>query len=334
MKTAAVLSAAVVVGFVPCCAADAASFSCAKAATDQERLICATPELSKLDEQMAAQFRANLAKVSPEGQKALRASQQSWLAFARVVCEVDYSSGEDAIRVEEASVACLQLTYKRRIAFLARAVFQGGPYRFIQIDRFFAAKSDDAARWDYRGFATWHETFPEIDAPRNGTTAQWNAVHALHGKLEPDPEYQLADNRYSVEVMLATAGLISARKVFISASDRVSTVSKSGSSMIMTASGMRKLTSADLFKEGSSWAKGIASDLFGNCIGWGQKYSVPQDLVTEVEEEVSSLKSLVLTKRGVEVDYVVDTGFTRPPVCHVELSWLQLRPYLIRYPFL
>src|SRR5690554_4071109 len=67
-------------------AAGAASFDCTKASTPREKTICATPELSKADEEIAANYEAAMSKLSPEGAARLRDGQRSWLAFLGKAC--------------------------------------------------------------------------------------------------------------------------------------------------------------------------------------------------------------------------------------------------------
>lgn len=62
----------------------AASFDCAKAATSQERLICGSAELSRLDEQGARSFAAALAAASDKS--LVRAWQRDWLRTTRNGC--------------------------------------------------------------------------------------------------------------------------------------------------------------------------------------------------------------------------------------------------------
>ena len=59
--------------------ATAASFDCKKASTWLEKTICANPELSKLDEQMAKAYSDALKILPPEGQKETKEYQRKWL---------------------------------------------------------------------------------------------------------------------------------------------------------------------------------------------------------------------------------------------------------------
>jgi uncharacterized protein len=86
-------------------AASAASFDCAKAGTPTEKAVCADPALSKLDEQVAAGFRAGLSKW-PAGNWAtyLRNEQRDWLKDRDSICKADR--------------ACLRRDYELRLGFL------------------------------------------------------------------------------------------------------------------------------------------------------------------------------------------------------------------------
>lgn len=82
------------------CHSQAASFDCARASTAVERTVCASPHLSRLDEELAASFRDMLGRVANPA--ALRERQRDWLT-ERDACPDD---------------ACLERLYARRIAAL------------------------------------------------------------------------------------------------------------------------------------------------------------------------------------------------------------------------
>lgn len=79
-----------------------ASFDCAKSKSKTERLVCQSPELSALDEMLAASYRRVLAQADDRG--AIRREQRAWLQ-TRGSC---------------ADSACLMDLYRRRIADLDR----------------------------------------------------------------------------------------------------------------------------------------------------------------------------------------------------------------------
>jgi hypothetical protein len=86
---------------VACGVADAASFDCAKAAAPVEKMICASPQVSALDEQLATLY--GRAKA---GSDAARTSQREWLSHVRDRC---------------GTTDCLVQAYTARIAALENA---------------------------------------------------------------------------------------------------------------------------------------------------------------------------------------------------------------------
>jgi len=82
------------------------SLDCSIAATDVERMICASPELTSLDAEAARALDAALVKVTDNANaNGLRRSQQLWLSQVRDRC---------------ADSACLLSAYKERIAYLTK----------------------------------------------------------------------------------------------------------------------------------------------------------------------------------------------------------------------
>lgn len=89
--------------------AAAASFDCKKARTKAEKLICATPDLSKADEELARQYKA--ARRATRDAKALRQAQAAWLRRRRDAC---------------ADAACMLGVYEQRVAELRATARPGG----------------------------------------------------------------------------------------------------------------------------------------------------------------------------------------------------------------
>jgi len=82
---------------------DAASFDCAKAGSDVEKLICQDPGLLLLDEQLEQAYQS--AVKSTGNAKALKSQQQQWLVKIRDQCQ---------------EKSCLQDAYQTRIAELGK----------------------------------------------------------------------------------------------------------------------------------------------------------------------------------------------------------------------
>ncbi len=98
--------------------AAAASFDCKKAKSKVDKLICATPELSKADDELGGLYQEALAaletffkKAAAAEQKALRTSQGFWLRRVRNGC---------------ADAACMLAAYQQRNAELRAAARPSG----------------------------------------------------------------------------------------------------------------------------------------------------------------------------------------------------------------
>ena len=87
--------------------AAAQSFDCGKAHVPLDRAICASPDLRRLDDALAAAYVAALART-PDAADAIRAAERAW-AEGRTVC----------LHGAAADEACLVRAYNQRIAALA-----------------------------------------------------------------------------------------------------------------------------------------------------------------------------------------------------------------------
>ena len=114
-----------------CTIAGAASFDCAKARSEDERAICANPELSKLDDEMTAAYRklwdTRMRYEAPAAQTAFRANQKEWIG-QRARCG--------------AIANCLRDSYRARTAWLAHPLqaytghYENARYRiYVTLDR-------------------------------------------------------------------------------------------------------------------------------------------------------------------------------------------------------
>lgn len=112
---------AAVLSLVVCFAAYSASFDCAKARTPSEKLICATPELSTLDDQAAAAYRKALAGAVPKApipKDVLQKDQRAWLSLVLAHCK---------------DVATMREAYHMRIATMNQEVAPAFPAAGTQV---------------------------------------------------------------------------------------------------------------------------------------------------------------------------------------------------------
>ena len=109
-------------GFLLCSgSACAASFDCSGKLSAQEKLICAEPTLSALDEKLAGlyAFARDVARTSTN----LRRAQQNWLTKERAAC---------------ANIECLKASYEKRVSALFTYVDENtlsfGPSLRVSVD--------------------------------------------------------------------------------------------------------------------------------------------------------------------------------------------------------
>jgi uncharacterized protein len=104
--------------------AHAASFDCSKAQTPQEKAICASPALSKADDQMAAAYHVWLNAAQPEWKAGIRENQRFWLRELTRFCTAGNSS--------KSLESCLSENYRERIQKLRSMVQKTGGVTIVK----------------------------------------------------------------------------------------------------------------------------------------------------------------------------------------------------------
>lgn len=84
-------------------AALSAGFDCKKAASDVEKMICKSADLSSFDSQLLGAYNGALTAVETSSKDALIAEQRNWIRYTRNICQ---------------DTACLTDAYKARIKVL------------------------------------------------------------------------------------------------------------------------------------------------------------------------------------------------------------------------
>lgn len=79
------------------------SFDCNKATYKSEKIICSSRELGILDLALANAYRDVVARITPDGKRALRNQQNYWLRNIREQCH---------------DISCLRSLYEERISYL------------------------------------------------------------------------------------------------------------------------------------------------------------------------------------------------------------------------
>jgi uncharacterized protein len=148
----------------------AASFSCVRASTPQEKAICSDSRLSVLDERLAAAYGSVIKRLSSEGAARIQADQREWIKWLRVVCQ-DRKGGTPTV------ASCLQAEYAGRLKELQTGTQQLGGVIFFPRLKVLTLPDDgppEAGSTD-PGFGAGRFSWPEIDQP-TPEQARWNAA--------------------------------------------------------------------------------------------------------------------------------------------------------------
>ena len=163
-------------------AVQAASFDCSKARTEFAKAICAHPDLSKADEDLAAAFSTALDGLSPPARAEVQGAQDAWVKFANIACTKNAKLARKPY--DEDGISCLQSLFSDRTATLGNSKTIGG-LRFYSIDRF-AALADPDVRDDGITIATKLVSTPRIDGT-DALAAAFNHYIETGIKDEIDP---------------------------------------------------------------------------------------------------------------------------------------------------
>lgn len=106
--------------------ANAASFDCAKAGTVVEKTICADPALSKLDERMAAAYKARLTDWGGANAAYVKADQRAYLRLYHEINHPEETEIEPVCQQspKKAFISCLSDLLGRRVGELENADYK------------------------------------------------------------------------------------------------------------------------------------------------------------------------------------------------------------------
>ncbi|HEX9446620.1 MAG TPA: lysozyme inhibitor LprI family protein [Dongiaceae bacterium] len=232
----------------------AASFDCAKVQQPLDKIICATPELSAKDEQLAAKYNAAMALLSPTGHDILRQGQRKWLTFVRTHCTAQI--GQPADPPGRDAAQCLEREYDERLNQLDSAAVKAGGFIFSRVDDFQlspGSTNEDGGQRGHFGYCVIG--YPRIDAPLSSEAKTWNGTwrkwagtcaqeshdEAVNADLDITFDLGLAQNHF-IHVSASAYGLFhGAGQPYISQSAQWNLILPT----------LDKLKADDLFKSGS-----------------------------------------------------------------------------------
>jgi uncharacterized protein len=339
-KTSLVLS----LPFLLCTLAHGASFDCAKAATAQEKAICAAPDLSAADDQMASAYHAWLAAAPPDWAAGIRDDQRIWLRTRTTSCPAGDASNPIA--------PCLLQVYKERIAELERNVESFAGVNFVARSVTLTARDQPDSLPPgvaelTPGFGTFQASWPQAVSASPQWIA-WNAaivaaaVHTAAPDANPsarswsDLVQAGVDQQVTVTVDAFDSKLVSATIVnFYDGHGAHPT--QNSSEFYWLLDQQRALKAEDVFLPNSGWDKWMEqrldsylhqtldSESNGNYQSWfpqGNAAQVLQSIVGDPEGWQLNAKGITLVFQPYQVACY---ACTPDPLT---LPWTDLKPYL------
>jgi uncharacterized protein len=326
-------------------AAHSASFDCAKAHTPQEKAICASPELSKADDGMAAAYQAALAAAPPEFHDRIRDAQRAWIRRISLNC----LPGNPNRPLD----ACLHDAYKARTDALEHTLHSVGGVKFIRLSVSFTVPDSpvDAEADKQRGVspvatfdASWPRALSNSPEWQAWNTAVEDAARDLasQGKSGSDPKWKPAwandfDTDLETTLGLVTPGLVTAtisNEWYGHGAAHPNTDSLQLNWMLKQ---KRALKAEDVFRAGSGWQqilydrtdKYLHSVLDQDSDGDYQKFSAPGQIAATLHKILEDPQSWTIDAKGITIvfqQYAVACRACTPEP--FTMSWDSLKPIL------
>jgi uncharacterized protein len=326
-------------------AADAASFDCAKAHTPQEKAICASPELSKADDRMAAAYKAALAAAPPEFQNRIRDAQRAWIRRITLNC----LPGNPYRPLDE----CLHQAYDTRTHTLDNTIVTAGGVKFTWTTISFTVPDspEDAENDKQRGaspVATFDASWPQALS----TSPEWQAWNtaveddardlASQGKAGSDRRWrpEWADGLDTD--LETTLGLVTPRLVTATLSNEwyghgAAHPNTNSLQLNWMLKERRALQAEDVFRAGSGWQqilydrtdKYLHSVLDQDAGGDYQSQSGPRMIAETLHKIVEDPQSWTIDAKGITIvfqQYAVACRACTPDP--FTLTWDSLKPIL------
>jgi uncharacterized protein len=325
--------------------AHAASFDCAKAQTAQEKAICASPELSKADDQMSAAYKAALAAAPAEFQNRIRDAQRAWIRRITLNC----LPGNSYRPLDE----CLRQAYETRTHALENTIVTAGGVKFIRLSVFFTVPDspEDAENDKQRGaspVATFDATWPQAlsDSPE---WRAWNAAVedtardlASQGKAGSDPTWKREWVDFMDTDLETTLGLVTPNLVTAAMSNEwyghgAAHPNTNSLQLNWMLKQKRALQAEDVFRSGSGWQqvlydrtdKYLHSVLDQDAGEDYQKFSAPGEIAATLHKILEAPQSWTLDAKGITIvfqQYAVACRACTPEPFTV--TWDSLKPIL------
>jgi uncharacterized protein len=295
--------------------ANAASFDCNKAISKMEKTVCANPELSKLDYNLAKAYHDALNSLSPEGQNETKQYQKQWL---KKISSYTNDSG-------------LKDAYEERIKQLQHSLikFPDRVFRNVYVSFLKTSKSCSIA-------IAGDLTYPQIENPRDENEKAWNnfLFKRATDHFMPSEDCEQSNDNYAVSY--SNKRLISVKYLGSTYTEGAPCpMQAAAESISWLLEAKRELQVADLFSDKTDWQNKIAAlasqKLREKKIAQYLKREYPNRGIhtSEIMFKVTSPSNWVILNDGLGFGFfeVYITGFN----VFIIIDWKTLDPYLSEY---
>lgn len=322
--------------------ASAQSLDCKVAKTPREKAVCASPKLSALDSQIAANYKALRAQLSPAAADAVQSDQREWLGWIDRVCP---PNGKGAAANQ---ARCLQNQYSSRARDLTAITHLGNTVIFPRAHFLFKPGNGNSTNPIDPGFGYGSLRWPQIDRPNAAQTAMNAAVKTRAFRLPVDlfEEKSSTPKNATFDTFVNTAGSIEGYFTIEAANDRFIDVTLSdeiynwgaahpntdSAAFLWWLDQKRELTPADVFLPTSGWQQRLVPLTIAslnsnadikNMLWKGDALQKP------VQAAIPNTNTWTVSRNGLGItfaQYAVGPYFLGMPQAH--LTWTQLKPML------
>jgi uncharacterized protein YecT (DUF1311 family) len=328
-----------------CGVAQAASFDCSKAKTPQEKAICASPQLSAADEQMAAAYKALLVSVPAELVAEVREGQRQWIHNVPITCAARDWATSGLME------GCLNEVYRERTNVLRNAIAHKGGVLFVWRSVTLTAPDDPEFAKDdrQRGVLNDHGTLNASWPQATRDTPEWQAWNkameaaaremASQGNTQPDGKWQQEWAQGLDTDVTTTINLVTGELVTVTINNQWYGHGAAHPNLDFTQFNWllkerRELRPEDVFLVDSDWK----SRLYQRCMkalvrqfgdGYPKNQWAPGFLEKNLHEIVANPGNWTLDGAGLTIVFQIGSVSCRVCVAEpVRYPWAQLKPLL------
>jgi len=294
----------------------AASFDCELAKQPLEELICGDPDLSALDDKLAATYKATLAKLDAQSTQTIKTSQRAWLKFLRGYCEA-------TDRASWTTAECVEMEYETRISDLSDTLTVQSGFTILQVAESQVIKIEAGPTYPAET-GHHHIVYSQIISPQTPETARWNQVNQTWARTERMDEEQNPHVEVSAIIRATLPNFVSVEKsVYWMGAAHMWGLYWNENTLLPTG---EELKADRIFKADSGWQSFLAARAFENIEPQPGDLEVTPGLIENLVQEPESW-TIAADTLTVNVD--PDSSYGRGyPDTDVVYAWRDLKPYL------